>query len=85
MDIAFVQHRLESGESLKIKYRYPLDTIGCVSGAQHGVRSDRLVDVSVDLSRFYVRFRGVTPIWLVEDEVIEIIPDDGVYEDFAAD
>jgi hypothetical protein len=80
MDVKSIEHRLEAGEKLKIKYRYPLETYGA-NEARHGLRTDKLVDVSVDLERFYTNFRGGTPIWLNIDEVIEIVPDDGVYED----
>lgn len=81
MDIASINRKLEAGEALKIKYRYPLES-GSRSCPKYGVRSDKLVDVSLELKRLYVNFRGVTPIWLESDEVIEILPDDGVYEEF---
>lgn len=81
MEIAAIGRRLELGEQLKIKYRYPEET-NENSNTLFGVRSDRLVDVSVELGRLYTNFRGETPIWLQADEVLDISPDDGVYEDF---
>lgn len=82
MDTSSIEHRLEAGENLKIKYRYPCEKEAGGCCQRHGVRSDKLVDVSVELDRFYTNFRGVTPIWLEADEVIEITWDDGVYEEF---
>ena len=82
MDLASIEKRLEAGESLKIKYRYPMEPEGYARGFQYGVRSDKLLDVSVELGRLYTVFRGKTPIWLEADEIIEIVSDDGVYEDF---
>lgn len=79
MDVKAIERRLEAGEKLKIKYRYPRDT---EKGTKWGVRSDKLVDVSSELKRFYTTFRGDTPIWLKADEVIEISPDDCQYQDF---
>ncbi|MHB0913799.1 MAG: hypothetical protein ACYC2Y_10220 [Armatimonadota bacterium] len=81
MDIEAVGLRLEAGEALKIKYRYPSTEDG--DGPRYGVRTDKLLDVSVELGRYYTNFRGVTPIWLEEDEVVEVFRDDGLYEDFA--
>lgn len=82
MDVESIEQKLVAGEALKIKYRYPLEIVGYTSRPRFGVRSDKLLDVSVALKRFYTKFRGETPIWLEADEVIEIGPDDGVYEDF---
>ena len=82
MNIASVERRLEAGEKLKIKYKYPIEAGETVSRSQCGMRSDKLLDVSTELQRLYVNFRGMIPIWLKVDEVIEITPDDGVYEDF---
>ena len=83
MDLASIEQRLEAGEDLKIKYRYPVEPAGNRRNPRCGVRSDKLLDVSVELERFYVNFRGETPIWLEVAEVVEIVPDDGVYEDFS--
>jgi len=80
MDFVSLEARLASGEGLKIKYRYPVDSE--IHGPTYGVRTDRLVDVSVEHRRFYTLFRGIVPIWIEEDEVIEISPDDGEYSDF---
>ena len=82
MDFASIEKKLEAGEGLKIKYRYPYMTEGYAGSSKYGVRSDKLLDVSVELGRLYTAFRGETPIWLEADEIIEIVPDDGVYEDF---
>jgi len=82
MDLASIEQRLEAGEDLKIKYRYPVEAGKCPSGSRHGIRSDKLLDVSVELGRFYTVFRGEVPIWIEVGEVIEIAPDDGVYMDF---
>lgn len=82
MDLSAIERRLEEGEDLKVKYRYPVERSARGGTAQHCVRSDKLLDVSVELQRFYTNFRGETPIWLEEDEIIEIVPDDGRYEDF---
>lgn len=77
MDLASIEQKLVAGEALKVKYRYPMDGVG-----NTGVRTDKLLDVSIELNRFYTKFRGESPIWVEQDEVIEIVPDDGVYEDF---
>ena len=82
MDFASIEKKLEAGEVLKIKYRYPSETGGYAGSSKYGVRSDKLLDVSVELGRLYTAFRGETHIWLEADEIIEIVPDDGVYEDF---
>jgi len=82
MDLASIEQRLEAGECLKIKYRYPVDAGKYYSSPRYGVRSDKLLDVSVELGRFYTLFRGEVPIWLEADEVLEVTPDDGVYMDF---
>ena len=82
MDMMSIEMKLEAGEELKIKYRYPCETGGYAGNSQYGVRSDKLLDVSVELKRLYTSFRGQLPIWLEMDEVIEIVPDDGVYQDF---
>ncbi|HEY3298377.1 MAG TPA: hypothetical protein VGK34_06945 [Armatimonadota bacterium] len=85
MKASSAAQRLESGEALKIKYRYPQavpeDAPSKDDASRYGVRTDRLVDVSAELDRFYVKFRGKKPIWLEADEVIEITPDDGIYEE----
>lgn len=81
MDIASIESKLESGESLKIKYRYPIEG-GYKSAQKYAVRSDKLLDVSLELNRFYTQFRGDVPIWVEAHEVIEITEDDGVYKDF---
>jgi len=83
MDIAAIEQKLVSGEELKIKYKYPIEPSG--RGPQFGVRTDKLNDVSIELRRFYTKFRGDAPIWVSEDEVIEITPDDGVYQEFPAE
>ena len=85
MDFESIDQRLESGEDLKIKYRYPLAEGADTWGLQYGVRSDKLVDVSVERKRFYTNFRGEIPIWLENHEVIEIVPDDGVYQEFSGE
>lgn len=82
MDITSIEELLESGKKLKIKYRYPLETGGLYKKSHYGVRCDRLSDVSIELNRFYTLFRGENPIWLEADEVIDVVPDDGVYEEF---
>ncbi len=82
MDIAAIEQKLVSGEELKIKYKYPIETGGSSRGPQFSVRTDKLLDVSIELKRFYTKFRGEAPIWVSEDEVIDIAPDDGVYEEF---
>lgn len=83
MDLASIDERLVAGEALKIKYRYPVEDGG--RGTKFGVRTDKLLDVSVDLGRFYTKFRGDAAIWLTGDEVIEIVPDDGIYEELPAE
>lgn len=83
MDLASIEQRLMSGEALKVKYRYPCDSSDREGGRAYGVRTDKLVDVSTELNRLYALFRGVTPIWLEQSDVIEILPDDGVYEEFS--
>ena len=85
MDIAAIDQKLEAGENLKIKYRYPSQPNGHSGRPQYGIRSDKLVDVSVELDRFYTNFRGQTPIWLESDEVIEVVPDDGIYQEFTVE
>ena len=85
MDVRSVEARLEAGEKLKIKYRYPCETGGDKCCPRQGVRSDKLLDVSTELERFYTNFRGETPIWLEAKEVIEIVPDDEVYEELPAE
>lgn len=82
MDLIEIERRLESGESLKVKYKYPAEASSSASG--YGIRSDKLVDISRDLDRLYAKFQGETPIWIQSDEVLEILPDDGVYQDFPA-
>jgi len=82
MDLASIEQKLEAGEGLKIKYRYPVDAGKYYSSPRYGMRSDKLLDVSVELGRFYTAFRGGAPIWLEADEVLEIAPDDGVYMEF---
>ena len=77
MDLASIEERLVAGEELKVKYQYP-----CEDSHKHGIRTDKLLDVSLELNRFYTKFRGEKPIWLDIHEIIEITPDDGVYEDF---
>jgi hypothetical protein len=77
MDVESTARRLEAGEPLKIKYSYPTEGSTCA------IRSDKLVDVSPELNRFYTKFRGKKAIWLEADEVMEITPDDGIYQDFA--
>lgn len=79
-DLADIEDQMALGQSFKIKYRYPLDT--GTNRERFAVRSDRLMDVSREFSRFYTLYRGVTPIWLEAEEIIEMSPDDGVYEDF---
>lgn len=83
MDFLAIEQQLEAGQSLKVKYRYPLESDSSTRGERYGVRTDKLVDVSPELRRVYTRFRGETPIWIEEDEVLEISPDDGVYSEFA--
>ena len=85
MDLAAIEERLVSGDELKIKYRYPVENTGRSYGTQFGVRTDKLLDVSVELARFYTKFRGESPVWLSAEEVLEIIPDDGVYEELPAE
>lgn len=82
MDLASIEEKLVAGEGLKIKYRYPIKARGSATRARYGVRTDKLLDVSVELNRFYTKFRGESPIWLDAKEVIEVTPDDGVYQDF---
>lgn len=77
MDLAEIEQRLVAGEELKVKYKYP-----CENSSRHAVRTDKLLDVSLELNRFYTKFRGESPIWLDIEEVIEVTADDGVYEDF---
>ena len=81
MDLLSIEQRLVAGEELKVKYQYPIENPDGRS-ARHGVRTDKLLDVSVELNRFYTKFRGEKPIWVDIEEVIEITPDDGVYEEF---
>ena len=81
MDLTSIELKLESGEGLKIKYRYPVES-GGFRDSNYAVRSDKLLDVSVELNRFYTNFRGEVPIWIEIDEVLEITPDDGLYDDF---
>ncbi len=83
MDLASIEERLVVGENLKVKYRYPVEARGHSRRPEYGVRSDKLLDVSVELKRFYTKFRGESPIWLDAKEVLEVSLDDGVYEDFA--
>ena len=85
MDIAAIEQKLVSGEELKIKYKYPIETRGSSNGPQVGVRTDKLSDVSIELKRFYTKFRGDAPIWVDEHEVVDITPDDGVYEEYPAE
>ena len=85
MDIAAIEQKLVSGEELKIKYKYPIETGGSSHGPQVGVRTDKLSDVSIELKRFYTKFRGEAPIWVDQDEVVEITPDDGVYREYPAE
>ncbi len=80
-DLAALEDQMTLGKSFKIKYRYPLET--GTNRERFAVRSDKLMDVSKELGRFYTLYRGVTPIWLEADEIIEMSPDDGLYEDFA--
>lgn len=82
MDLAVIERRLEAGEALKIKYRYPVEQVEGYHSRGYAVRSDKLVDVSAGLKRLYTKFRGETAIWLDLDEVVDILPDDGIYEDF---
>lgn len=82
MDLASIERKLEAGELLKIKYRYPRETGETCRCSRYGVRFDRLLDVSVENRRLFARFRGEVPIWIEEDEVIEIVPDDGIYTEF---
>ncbi|MDI6828123.1 MAG: hypothetical protein QME62_06545 [Armatimonadota bacterium] len=82
MDLMAIESKLISGEGLKIKYRYPRQLNPGEKGPAYGVRTDKLVDVSTELRRFYVLFRKEKPIWINEDEVIEITSDDGIYEEF---
>lgn len=82
MDVNSIAQRLDAGESLKVKYRYPQDSGDATNTTVYGVRSDKLVDVSVKLKRFYTKFRGKTPVWIEADEVLHITTDDGIYEDF---
>lgn len=82
MDIAEIERRLQAGEKLKIRYRYPQ------GGSQirrdvYGERTDKLMDVSTELDRFYTLFRGTTPIWLESDEIVEIAEDDEIYQEFS--
>jgi hypothetical protein len=84
MDVASIDAKLQAGEQLKIKYRYPLKGKESSRSPRYGVRTDKLLDVSVEIDRFYTCFRSETPIWLEADEVIEVTPDDGVYEDLPA-
>ena len=76
MDLAEIEERLVAGEELKVKYKYPYE-----DSNKHGIRTDKLLDVSLELNRFYTKFRGESPIWLDVEEVIEVTLDDGVYED----
>lgn len=85
MDLSSIEQRLEAGENLKIKYRYPVESDGFSHGKRYGIRSDKLLDVSVELGRLYASFRGQTPVWVEIDEVIEVASDDGVYADFTED
>ena len=83
MDLSAIESKLESGNGLKIKYRYPIESGEYDREQRYGVRSDKLLDVSTELERLYINFRGNIPIWVELDEVIEITPDDGLYLDFA--
>ena len=80
VDLAAIEEQMTLGKSFKIKYRYPQATHS--TRDRFGVRSDRLMDVSTEYGRCYTLFRGETPIWIEEEEVIEIGPDDGIYEEF---
>jgi hypothetical protein len=80
VDLAAIEEQMTLGKSFKIKYRYPQET--GTNRDSFGVRSDKLMDVSVELGRFYTLFHGSTPIWLEEDEILELSPDDGIYEEF---
>lgn len=82
MDIAAIEQKLVSGEELKVKYKYPIETSGSDKGPHFGVRTDKLLDVSTELGRYYTKFRGDAPIWVSSDEVIEITPDDGDYDEY---
>lgn len=77
MDLFSVARKLESGDKLKVTYRYPSQG----DDNQYGIRSDKLVDISVERKRIYTNFRGQTPIWIEEGEVIEVSEDDGIYEE----
>ena len=85
MNIAAIEQKLVAGEELKIKYKYPIETGGSSRGPQVGVRTDKLSDVSIELKRFYTKFRGESPIWVDEDEVVDITPDDGIYQEYPAE
>lgn len=85
MDIATIEQRLVSGDEFKIKYRYPIESSGRGHSAKFGVRTDKLLDVSVELERYYTKFRGQSPIWVGADEVVEIVPDDRDYEEFPSE
>lgn len=80
VDLAAIEEQMTLGKSFKIKYHYPQRT-GTLAD-RYGVRSDKLMDVSKELGRLYTLFRGETPIWIEEEELIEIGPDDGIYEEF---
>ena len=77
MDLAEIEQRLVAGEEFKVKYRYP-----CEDSNKHGIRTDKLLDVSLELNRFYTKFRGEKAIWLDIEEVVEVTRDDGIYEEF---
>lgn len=83
VDLAAIEEQMTLGKSFKIKYRYPVET--GTNRETYGVRSDKLQDVSPELGRLYTLFRGATPIWVEQDEVLEISPDDGVYEELTED
>ncbi len=83
IDLAAIEEQMTLGKSFKIKYRYPLDT--GTGRDSYGVRSDKLMDVSKELGRLYTLFRGATPIWIEDFEILEIGPDDGIYEEFEAE
>ncbi len=72
MDYEKLDTLIDDGEELLVTYRYP--AVEEESSVTYHTRTDRLLAVEPSNGRVFVSFKGETPVWLEQDEVLSIEP-----------
>lgn len=70
MDYAKLEAMLDDGEHLEVTYQYPTTDVD----ADFATRTDKLLAVEPAKNRFFVSFKGRTPVWIERHEVLNIEP-----------